>query len=262
MQFSLERFFLLLRKRWAESGRMYLLGLAILAGFWALTLSLFILAGNGNQNLQLVMLIMGLIGGGAMFAYHQFQQLSTTPGAIRFLHLPGSHLEKNLVALLFIFGFFLPAAMAVFYVVDLSLVEIARRRWWPDADESPLKILDWHKTGDAIATYGIVTAVFALGSVYFSRSALVKTGAAFFVLGMAILFANFWLPYWLVPHSENIMMVSEMFDKLELHNRETSEVDVMQLPESWKTMFNVFLAVLLPVYCWCIAYVRLREKQA
>ena len=261
MQFSFSRFLLLLRKQFAEHGRLYGLGLAALAGLWAILLVLIVYQNGAGVDTQHLLLALGLIMGGVVFAQHLFQPLANAPDAIRYLHLPASSLEKVAAALFLCLFVFLPVVLVAFYAVDYPIVTLAQQRFAARQGVlEQMKVLPLAQLKPQLLVYVVVTAVSAFGSVYFRRYALVKTVLLCIALAIGLQLLNQAILKGLITAPNASGISGEMFENVILANGDAPN-DLIELPESWKNTFNALFGCGLPVFCWLMSWMRLRETE-
>lgn len=258
---SLSRFLLLFRKQLAEYGRLYGLGLAALAGLWLILLVLVVYQNGGGSESQYLLLSIGLLLGGVVFTQHLFQPLANPSDAIRYLHLPASTLEKIAVALFYSLFVFMPAVILVFYAVDYPMVMLARPRFAGKVNLlGPLQVLPPSQLKSLIQIYVITTAFMAFGSVYFRRYAIVKTlvVAIAFIIGMQML--NQAILSAVMDIQTGTRVSGEVFGRAILMDG-TPPNEMVELPQSWKDAFENLFLYGLPVFCWFLTWVRLRETE-
>lgn len=171
MQFSFSRFLLLLRKQFAEHGRLYGLGLAawlVYGPFCWCSSCIRMAPGSYAEHLLLALC---LTTGGVVFAQHLFQPLANAPDAIRYLHLPASSLEKVAAALFLCLFVFLPVVLVAFLCGGLPHRHLGAAAFCgasgrAGTDEGAAVVQSNHSPAGVNA---LVTAVSAFGSVYFRR---------------------------------------------------------------------------------------------
>lgn len=261
MQFSLSRLLLLLRKQFAEHGRVYTLGLLALAGLWAILLVLIVYQNGVGLEAQHFLLGMGLIMGGVVFAQHLFQPLTNASEAIRYLHLPASSFEKVVAVAVSCLLVFFPVVVVTFYLVDYPIVMLARQHFAARPDVLsllkvlPISQLKWH-----LAMFVLATAAMAFGSVYFRRYALVKTVLSVMVLAIGLQLLNQGILGWVMDAPGVKRMSGEMFENVILMYPDGPN-DLIELPNSWKAAFEGLFLIGLPVFCWLMSWLRLRETE-
>ena len=164
-----------------------------------------------------------------------------------YLLLPASALEKTLARLLTVtvgfVAYLLMFGTVVSVVVEsLNLLFFGNRHRFFD----PFDPIVW----DRISLYIVVQSLYFLGAAWFRRAHFIKTTlaialafialAALALTALRIAFADLWSVTWDIPHA-----------LAALHDWFTS------------TGPGVLLAVklLLPIACWCIAWLRITEAQ-
>jgi hypothetical protein len=261
MEFNIDRLVLLIRKDWAENARLYGLSIVALAGVWLVLLGLFVLTGHFDTMIRIFFLMAGLFGAGAVAAQYQFKALATPAGSIRFLHLPASHLEKLAQAAFYGFAVVLPMSLAMWYCTEWIMVQITIKRFSLDPVKGPLQMLAVSDYWGPIRSYIVVNALFVLGAVFFRRAALVKSGV--FVIGglIAATMLNFFLTNALIKPGEHYSVSADLFANLNIFNRQTYAAHEIPMPAPWADVFKGFVRIVLPLFCWVTAFVRLKETE-
>ncbi len=260
MQFNIKRFILLLRKQILENKRLYLMGLAALGGFWLIVLATFMSQGAG-MTFQQGIFGTGLLLGGAVFANQQFSALSDIPRSIRYLHLPASQLEKILAAFTLTCFVFLPAAIGVFYLVEIPLFELLRARMAmnPHILEN-LRLLPAKLWVSSIEFYWLGVSFMALGAVYFKKASFIKATLVFFGVLIFTQLFNEKLTDWLVQMPPDYLVNSDFFVSLSFYKKSGSNgSDTITLSAGWLHFFKYFQSYFTPFICWVLAWFRLRE---
>lgn len=263
MQFSFSRFLLLLRKEFSEQGRLYLLGLGALGGFWFVLLGLVTFQGGGDLDTRHILLGLGIVVGGTVFAQYQFNALSRPSQTIRFLHLPASTLEKTMSAFFWCFVVFLPAALALFYALDTSMISLMRTRLAHDpsrlAHYEYLPI--WHLKIH-VFLFTLAASIGVLGRAYFRQYAFVKTALAVFAVFVSVeMLFQFLVKSWVRLPAGGQVLGGELFEKVTFRLSEDSSTDYVELPLFWQMLFAGIFMVGLPILCWFLTWLRLRETE-
>ncbi|MDB5240370.1 MAG: hypothetical protein JWP57_995 [Spirosoma sp.] len=258
--FNLRRFGLVLQLHLSEHIRSYLLGVGVLFGVWIIMLAPSTArTTHFSENVYRFhgILFSFLFGGsGAWFASEIFRVVSSPIRGIPHLMLPASQLEKYLVGLLMLFLFVL-VFISVFYTVEgicfsiiNAQVPAAEPRYallnlMGPAIPFDLRYLSW-----------LTPSFFLLGSIYFAKSAFIKTSAIGFLLYFFIIFLNELLILQLFPqrvHYGNTPFSEVFFQQ----NGRRYDLELTGLPK----LIITTVLLLLPPSLWLIAYVRYKEKQ-
>jgi hypothetical protein len=258
--FSFKRFSLLVLKHWADNKRRYSLSVLALAGLLAGWFVFMMLANEeGNpmdEEMQRVVYFFLLFAGGAFYASQYFRDLGSKGRGSNFLLVPASSFEKLLCAVLFVVLLFFVAFTAVFYLVDVVMVNIANR-YWADAGKVPVtnifeaSVLQ-SKDGSSIRLlllYFSLQSAFLLGSVYFERYSFIKT----IISGFVVFIIVFGLVYFLYSQ----------FDPWEnppggpLASDESPD----EIPAWIGKMYRFIVLYAFAPFFWIVTYYRLKEKQ-
>lgn len=267
--FNLNRFSLLLRRRFALKGRAHLIALLVIMG-----ISIFGLGGGlwmywleGSMTPELAPQIFseirdGLFKGiilisGSIFASEVFSDLGENGTGINYLMNPATHFEKWLVAFLMSTVLFLVVAFAIFHLAQMGNVLFFNAL-------HPVKIPFSETSGlfrsafwmPLMGDFLFIHALFFLGSIWFkaghwwSTAAVCMVGIAFFAALKFGLAELVW-PTGVRPQDREFAWFAE------------SETDgFFRLPVSaaWKQTMTA-LTMIFPPLCWGLAYLRLTEKQ-
>ena len=261
MQFNIHRFYLLMRKQLSENMRVYLMALAALGFFWVILLTLILSQGSGIDS-QMEIFTIGFVFTGMLLAYHQFKVLSNVPQSIRFLHLPASHLEKILLAVVLTLVIFPSLAVLVFYAVEIPIVEGFRKQFarLPEVQKN-LKILPINMLKEPLKTIFFFLPFMVLGGIYFKKNALIKTALLVMGLLIGVEILNMQLIKWLIDAPENTTLSGSFFESLFVNNTENFEQDILKLPKNLSYCLNIFTWYLTPVFFWVLAWFRLKETE-
>jgi len=269
---------MLVTLHWVENRKRYLLGLLAIAGLLIAWFS-FLLTVDKFSGLdlgyQFSAYFVGLYFVGCLLAGTIFSELGDKRQGIGYLSLPASHLEKLLCALLFSIVLFFIAFTLVFYIIDIPFVQAAnnlmgeRNRTSADmssvpyttpvynvlkATGAPMPEQDDHLF---LTSYFAFQSVYMLGSVYFTRSAFIKTTVS--VLLFMLIYVAF------VSEGVGRQLPPEWFIKdLFQWQRASSLVGQGQwvkLPFAIECALKILLIYGIPVLFWVITFFRLREKE-
>jgi hypothetical protein len=260
MEFSMTRFWLLVRKQWAEQWRLYLTYLLVGLGFLFL-LGLGFSSGDWSRQQQSVFFMLTLWIAGGLFAADQFSELGTKAHGTAALTLPASHFEKFLVGVFYSVVVFLPVFILVFYLIDVPLVELARRNPGPYADVAEIRVLN-------VLTYPFKVSVFAfflliqiialLASIFAGQYAFVKGALVLFGIIYGGFFGNGLIAKALIPAHD---VSGFPFANIQFRLTESASFTWVHTPEPFQTLLLYVGGILLPLVLLGIAYLRLTEKE-
>ena len=253
--FSLRRFGRLFTKFTAEHGRTYLLGAGALAGTLLLTMGFasYVVGSPPGPGGQTAFFAMFLLGAGFLFASSVFSDFAEKSRAIAALTLPAAQLEKYLVAWLYSGPLFLLAFVGIFFAVD-SLVLAVGARGGPAG--VLLNLFSPEATfGTLLLLFVVVHSVALWGSIFFGKTAFIKTGVAFFVGLLVVILLNYQaLKALLGPGLQNTMPF------MGAGLTEQKAYYTLNLPDAQQRLVGLVLLALAGLL-WLAAYARLREKQ-
>lgn len=264
MEFSFNRFGLLVRKQWAEQGRIYLMGLAVLAGLIFL-IGLLRVVTNGLWPVavqgEFFMLFLWLSGG--LFASLQFSALADKARGSAYLTLPASHLEKFAVGVFYAFVVFLPAFILTFYAIDVPLVELARGMEPSRSGRRPAELInlfthEYHELPPFLLFF-VLQAFLLMTSIYAGRYAFVKGGLLVILLFFGGLLLNIFLVRLFIdaPLASGFPFLEIYFK----HSPNEWQADSILTPQPLRTLLTYAGSVALPLALLGIGYLRLTEKE-
>ncbi len=259
--FHLPRFLSLLRLEFTEQGRRNLLTLALLV-VALLVMMLPITFFDSFKPIftmpPTLALLMVVLFGGSLFTIQLFGKYGPPEMAIPALMVPASSLEKFLSALL-VQVLFAVLLMAVYLYLQDWTIEYANSKMPEGGDEyqqykkipaGPLRYL--------IALYVVIQGLTFCGSLYFSKSAYIKTLVVFAVVAVTLTVVNLGLAN-LFTHNPTSLVSFPLAgwwqfsdEKFGFHNITVAE-----------SIQNLILAVpvVTLVGLWVTTYVRLKEKE-
>ena len=255
--FSFYRLGLLIRKQWADQGRLYLLSLGAITGLLAIMFFLWGISKEGTVWIEIsyVFLFVGLYIGGALFAGRTFSDLAQPTTGMHYLSIPATATEKLVCGILFSQVFFNLAYLLIFYLIRtsafgiMSMYPSLHLQHIPDDRNFPYVI-----RGFAVA-YPAVQALYLLGSVYFKRFSFVKTTLWTAMVLVAFFFYFRFVVFPIIP--ERIGFVADdgfrVFDDTGGY--------VYSFPKGLLEVLKfVFEYIWAPLF-WVVAYFRLKEKE-
>jgi hypothetical protein len=255
--FSFYRLGLLIRKQWADQGRLYLLSLGAIAGLLAITFFLWGITKEGTVWIEVsyIFFFIGLYIGGALFAGRTFSDLAQPTTGMHYLAIPATAAEKLVCGILYSQVIFNVAYLVIFYLIRttafgiMSMYPSIHLQHMPYAPNMPDFIL-----GFSVA-YPAVQALYLLGSVYFKRFSFVKTTLWSALVLVAFFFFFRYVVFPILP--ERIGFVAgdgfRVFDE--------NGGYVYSFPKGLLEVLKfVFEYIWAPLF-WVVAYFRLKEKE-
>ncbi len=233
--FTLRRLGLLIRNDVVTHSRMIIITFAtifaVLLIFW-LIFSPHIILPNNNP----VAYAWILFAGGLWLTSYSFKELHHPQRSYHFLTLPASQLEKVFSRLLLTTLIYMAATLILYslfyFVVSVILfIKTGVFQWL----FFPLQknVMRW------IGEYLVLQSIIFLGAVYFRKHAVIKTVAWVvlfsIVLFLYIIMLDYFFPIGIFSLYNHVLFLQNI-----LH-------------------FAVY--VLLPVYCWILAYIRFTESE-
>jgi hypothetical protein len=207
--------------------------------------------------------LFGLMLGGIYWVSVGFNHFSDKTEGYGFLTLPASHLEKWL-SVVVLTGIFLVSFCLFFRVMDTSYMSYFRTHLNPHLEnykilyDSAFVMPFWGDTkgimSQAYIYFLVLTGIMAVGSVYFNKTALVKT--------MFIFAGTFFLLQFLNSNVTSFFFQNDTNTHIfwnSISIKSTGE-DV-DLPQNINQIQTAFFSYVLPIILWLIALVRLREKE-
>jgi hypothetical protein len=260
--FSFYRLGLLIRKQWADRGRLYTLMLGAIAGLLAIAFFLWGISDSKTLWIEPLYIIMfaGLVLGGCIIAGMTFSDLSQRTTGIYYLSTPATHTEKLVCGILYAQVFFNAAYLAVFFILKALAFGII-------ALHPHIEIR--HVTDDANALagfrrayyftaiiYAAVQTFYLLGSVFFERFAFVKTTVSGALLAICfLLFLHFCVEP-IMPNNLSIRGVGSFH-----LNGDHGEVYVYTLPFGLVRFLWWMVRYMWVPILWVVAFFRLKEKE-
>lgn len=249
--FDIQRFGLLLKRKWLEFGKIYLITLAVVFGvilaayaiaFWPVFTGL-----EPFNERKISFRVPLFIGLGFLFltavASSYFAHLGQKPKTIIDLLIPASTFEKFLAGVFFTGILSTISYLLIFFLTDVVFVANLQ-----DAARDKVYFFSIVRHGLYAPVYILplfVTSIFLLGSVYFEKFHYIKTALSVMV------FIGVWM--------------AVVFKSGELLTRGRHAVENNPIVHSGdksplECMLTLLLIVLTIVF-WVITYVRLKEKE-
>lgn len=276
MKFSFRRFIYLLRLQLAVNRKLYLLGIASIAGI-LLAFMLFLSYMEGlNYNSQTFMFIIGLILSSAVFGSTIFKQFSKKEDRTMALMLPASAGERIAVALLLVIVIY-PLVYMIISVPCLMIAGYLDFHW--NNHVNPVFLPGNIETLYAFIANTLVQSFVLLGAIWFRKQAFVKTVVLLFVtIFMFILLSNYsgeaaiqrhrtadafardtlysysaTNPYYYIRLGKAVKVGESQFEHVGTDY-------LVALPSSVQIPFLLGLG-LVPLFLWGITWMKIREQQ-
>lgn len=190
-----------------------------------------------------------LFGGGYWISSNAFRNWHESPKAYFFLMMPGSTLEK-LLARWFLtsigYAVFVLLFYSIFYWIIATIAFILTKESYFVA--IPFSAQIWR----LILQYIILQSIFLLGSIYFKKSALIKTILVVSCLGifliiLTVLINKPWSHTWLY-----IWLYNNVFDF----------GNIIKINQAVALIFYFIISLLIAPISWIASYLRLKEIEA
>lgn len=270
--FDIQRFSLLLKRKWLEFGKIYLITLAVAFGvmliayiiaFWPLLTDTRRFSDRFLFFREPFFLVFGFLFITAVASTY-FSHLGQKPKTIIDLLIPASTFEKFMAGIFFTAILTTVSFVAFFFLTDLIFIaklrsvvtSISKTTTHIDAQGTVTAINDnvayffvRNKGNLFMPLYAVpffVTSIFLLGSIYFNKFHYIKTALSVMV------FAGVW--------TFIVVKAGEYFTD----GRHAVDSPGLILHNSGKDTKELLLTLLLLVFTlviWAITYVRLKEKE-
>jgi len=257
--FDFQRFLLVLRLEIAEKGRTQLLMAAVLVGVLLLMMIPILFTRENVQfflNLHTIALFMLVFLGASLYTNQAFNQHNSPHSSITALMVPASRIEKFLSTLLLNLLFIAPFVL-LFWGLHYWGVEYANDRL--PLGEKKYEAYDSFLLYFTLLMFLIVQGFAFLSSIYFTKTAYIKTAAILLVLVVIGVLANKLIADAML--SEIYFLSAVPFSEWVLSNDNMSVYHRIKPPENVQNLIYL-LPVFILVALWYIAYVRLVEKEA
>ena len=261
--FDINRWILLTGKHWNENRKKYLLSLAALGGLLLIWFSFLLMIEKGHPMhpaIQIGTYYFGLLITGCLFGSMLFADLAATPRAIDYLSVPASIFEKWLTALFFGALIFFICYNVIFYLVDISLVNVANAvTSEPDKVVNIFELEGFPK--DHIFHYILyiffgVQGAFILGSVYFPAYSFIKTSIVIMIFFVFFLF-------FIGKVLGSIMPAGSLYESLTAYriNKTDGQDYIVRLPQWINTVLVFLFQFSIAPVLWIVTLIRLKEKE-
>lgn len=269
--FNFHRFSLLVAKHWADNKKQY--GLSVLA-FIGLLITWFvftILTQADDQpmsyDIQTATFFFSLFLIGSFYASQYFNELGSKAKGINFLMVPASTFEKLLCGMLYTVILFFIVFVALFYLVDVLMVNIINSIQGAEDPAGKAKVANVFKiillrfnrdaTLNFLLIFFSVQSVFFLGSVYFEKYSFIKTVISGFVGGFILFCLMLFFNEELLPRGD---YPSGFLTAYRVHVDGVND-PLIQVPRWIGEVFRLVMMYGVAPFFWLVTYFRLKEKQ-
>lgn len=278
--FDFSRFRLLVGRHWVENRQRYLLSLGATAGLLLLWFIFLFLMQRRMEAVPVAVQVgtyyFVLFFTGCLYASTIFSSLGSKGKGINYLSVPASHLEKLLVAILYVVVLFFICYTIVFYIIDIITLQIfnpiAKSNFRPMHDNDKFQ---WVSLGNVFCSehffgkevhpwfmyyillaFLAVQSMFMAGSVFFSKFSFIKTFILLLAVGLA-----YWLSIFITATS--VLPRGDFSDEgLMAYRAVTSSGDVLIGIPAWMIYTGKYLLLYgFPPLLWLATYFRLKEKE-
>lgn len=279
MQFSFKRFCYLFKLQLAVNRKLYLLGIAALAGVLLVFMLLMMFLDKGlPYDTQMVVFLIGLLLSSGIFGAAVFKQFAEKEQRVQAIMLPASALECLLVAILFTLVIF----PAVYMTVCLTCLWVINYIdvYWMGRVNAMYRMDDGHNDVLFIL-YFYLQAIVLVGAIWFRQYTFVKTAVMVCLMAIGLQAFNDYLGRAIIGVSQPAS-ISEVNENLGINTRhfqylgttpytsmrfsafmedaEKPEYLHVELPPVQRAV-SWGLLLLVPFFLWFIAFLKLREQQ-
>jgi hypothetical protein len=251
---QLHKILLLSKREWKENQRTYLIGFTAMMAIFSLLFAItwhFRNSFTGDTSRGIFLL--GLFGGGSLFAAAYMRDLGAPAKAVWQICLPSSIGEKVVVAILFSVVYYLLTFLLAYY-----LVEFLFRLAISDGSHDMLALnLFKNQFYDFIYLFVNLQLLMLIGSIVFRKAAFLKTLLLIIVLFFLVNLGNNALLAFLT--GEKHINGGAVFDYFQFVY--AGENVYVNLPEQVDTMTTIFFHFLLPFILSAIMYFKLKETE-
>lgn len=200
MQFSFSRFWYLFKLQIAVNRKLYLLGMAAIAGIMLCYMFYSVYANREGLDFQTQMdgVTVGMLLIGAFFGSLIFNQYSDKDKRIQYMLLPVSHAERLAVAIVFTFILF-PLAFILLYFICVLLANTVDVQ---TGKMNGIYMLDGIEGWYLFVAYCFYQSMVLLGAIWFRKFTFVKTVVMASIVTLCILFGNDMITKTLMPYTE------------------------------------------------------------
>jgi hypothetical protein len=245
---------LLVARQWEENKWSYTFGIMATCAVLGL---LFVVTWHWRDSfagdVKHGIFLLGLLGGGSIYCSSLFRKLENKSRAVWFICLPASAAEKLFVALLYVLVLYPLVYTAVFYVTEGFFSWVVQ----PGTGYAAHTDLLHNKFYLNIFVYTDLQLMVLLGSIYFKKTAFVKTVLVCIAGFVALNNLNMYLLQWMTGRTQ--ITSAFPFDYFQFeHNGEHVYV---HLPQRVNTITCILLDGVKPALLCCCCYLRLKETE-
>ena len=246
--FSPHRLGLLIRNDAIADYRSLLIISATLAGIILILAMLSRGSSSENDYFYLLLYIGILLTWGPISSSRSFKELHDKTANEAYLLLPASTLEKMIARLLSVTVIFM-GYLLVFMSLTSAVIESLNSLLFGKNNQwfHPLDVMEWSLFGH----YLVIQSLYFLGAAWFRKTHFIKTTLAITIacIGLAVLTLVI-VRFVLVPSFDDLELSIDS-----LYALYNGVIDVAEI--SLMTLYFVGL----PVLCWSVAWLRVRETQ-
>ncbi len=243
--FDIHRFMLLIKRFFTENKQRELT-------FWGITIVVFMLMRDSGSVLSYMFIA------GFFTAAYVFRIFIHTPGGMHYLLIPATHTEKLVSAIIINTVYFFLAFLATYVIgtflgINLENLIFGHNRevTFSVFNDNFYNQLEFKKFWYFLYAFTLVQAVAITGSLYFRRSAAMKTILTIFITVFVLFLIE-------------VLMLKVLFGTNEL-SQHTLNINIG--PHEFKEFFpsvEIIVKILgfaLVPFLWIVSYFRLTEKQ-
>lgn len=259
--FKIKRFGLLLKKTVLERPMQYvgLIGLIFVLTLVIYGVALYALSWMPAQNLAF---IWGFVGGGCFLSSVVFGYFNTNASGSAYLTLPASAFKKWLCAVLII-GVFFPGMFLAFYkLMDICFVTVYHNglnKYDPHFKDlyNMVAVFSFNNkvTVQSEMLYMNFVGAMMIGSLYFNKTAAIKTSLVYCGILGVIFFLNLFIANALFKDVDIAFPFHNIFIKV------GTDSGSLELPHRVENMVTLAIQFIVPGILWLTALMRLREKE-
>lgn len=262
---QLDRAMLYFRRYAFENAKAYMLLLLAVAAFLALWYGLYFNFSNPalfSERSQVAHYFVILFLGGCLSAGMLFAELGSKPKAVYHLLIPASTLEKFLTRLIFGVLLFFVGCSLVFWIINTVSITIANDKFGtPWSAISLFRLNDYTnpffdgRVTEVFSIYFPAQAIFILCSVYFKKHSVFKA-----IVAVGILWVGAIVIFLLMTALLPVGAFRESIDAFEVFEP-NGDNKIVALPAWHMIGSSVYFRYLITPLLWCVAFLRLKEKE-
>jgi hypothetical protein len=211
--------------------------------------------GGGSNTFHLVVYPIMLVLFGYIVSSFAFQEIHDSRAGVYELTSPGSILEKY-VAKILLTSIGWAIAVTIAYILTTVLGAGVSQLIFGESHGIflPRERVIW----ETIGSYLVSQSIFVFGSIYFKKSAFLKTILVTVLL--SIIFAIFFAVAWRVIYWGEFARILPSEAEMNAFVNAFGENGVLRLVRTGEIM-NVISWIVVPLFFWLAGYVRLRETE-